>query len=91
MAVTFEPIGANKSKEIRFKAPAALVEEFENGRKELRARGVEANINEELVKAVTKINADIQAYLRDNPIQSRGAESAEASPAGHHRAPSETN
>ncbi|MBW3798956.1 hypothetical protein GPK29_22445 [Aeromonas hydrophila] len=82
MALSFEQVGANKSKEIRFKAPAALVEEFENGRKELKARGIEANINEELVKVVTKINAEIQAYLANNPIQVKGAESPEAAPGG---------
>lgn len=76
MALSFDEIGTNKTKEIRFKAPAALVEEFERGKKELKDRGVVANTNDELVKVLTKMNADIQAYLKDNPIKGNpGADS----------------
>lgn len=76
MALSFEQVDANKSKEIRIKAPAALVEEFENGKKELKDRGIVVNTNEELVRTLTKMNTEIQAYLRDNPRQREAADAA---------------
>ncbi len=68
MALSFTPIGTSKTKEIRFKIPAALSEELDAGKKELHERGIVININEEVIRVLTKASAEIQAYLRENPL-----------------------
>ena len=69
MAFDFKKVGVKASKEIRFKIPTGLAEEYESGRKKLKELGVEVNINDEVVKLITKANAEIQAYIKANAPQ----------------------
>lgn len=78
MGLEFKQIGRNKSKEIRFKVPTALAEEFDKGRAELKALGVEVDVNEEVVTLLTKINKEIWSYINK---QKEGSSSAPETPA----------
>jgi len=80
MAFDFKKVGVKASKEIRFKIPTGLAEEYESGRKKLKELGVEVNINDEVVKLITKANAEIQAYIKANESQEQEEGNKTSSP-----------
>jgi len=76
MALSFTPIGTSKTKEMRFKIPAALFDELDAGKKMLKEAGVDININEEVIRVLTKASAEIQNYLKENTSPSAGGETS---------------
>lgn len=66
MGVEIRPVGPQGKKDYRVKISAELYQQIHDAQEALKQRGMSANINDELVKALERSVSDINRFLGKN-------------------------